>query len=55
MTSFSGQTCWAKMTSTGGKLTALVCHPTKKVNIAMELTCLSTERMSRADDIKQNI
>jgi hypothetical protein len=26
------------MTSTGYKLTALVCHPTKKVNKAEELT-----------------
>jgi hypothetical protein len=26
----------------GGKVTALACHPTKKVNKAVELTCLST-------------
>jgi hypothetical protein len=30
------------MTSPGGKLTALACHPTKKVNKAEELTYLST-------------
>ncbi len=28
------------MTSPGGKLTALTCHPTKKVNKAKELTYL---------------
>jgi hypothetical protein len=32
MKSFKGQASWAKMTSTGGKLVVLVCHPTKKVN-----------------------
>jgi hypothetical protein len=31
-----------KMTSFGGKLTALACHPTKKVNKAEELTYLYT-------------
>ncbi len=30
------------MTSPGGKLTALVCHPTKKVSKAEVLTYLST-------------
>jgi len=30
------------MTSPGGKLTALACHPTKKVNKAEQLTYLST-------------
>jgi len=30
------------MTSLGGKLTALACHPTKRVNKAEELTYLST-------------
>jgi hypothetical protein len=34
MTSFSGQVSWAKMTAPGGKLAALACHPTKKVNKA---------------------
>jgi hypothetical protein len=34
MISFRGQAGWAKMTSLGGKLTALACHPTKKVNKA---------------------
>ncbi len=29
-----GQANWAKMTSTGDKLTGLACHPTKKVNKA---------------------
>jgi hypothetical protein len=29
MMSFRGQAGWAKMTSPGGKLTALGCHPTK--------------------------
>jgi hypothetical protein len=42
MTSFRGQTSRAKMMSLGGKVTALMCHPTTKVNIAEELTCLST-------------
>jgi len=37
-----GQTSWAKMTSLGGKLTALACHPIKKVNQAEEQTYLST-------------
>jgi hypothetical protein len=31
---FRWQAGWAKMTSHGGKLTALVCHPTKNVNKA---------------------
>jgi hypothetical protein len=30
------------MISLGGKLTALACYPTKKVNKAKVLTCLST-------------
>jgi hypothetical protein len=47
MTSLSGQTSWAKMTSPGGKLTALGCHPTKKVNKAEEQTCLSTKDIER--------
>jgi hypothetical protein len=29
MMSFRGQAKWAKMTSCGGKLTALMCHPKK--------------------------
>jgi hypothetical protein len=36
--SFREQARWAKMTSLGGKLTVLACHPTKKVNNAEELT-----------------
>jgi len=32
----------AKIMSPGGNLTALSCHPTKKVNKAEELTYLST-------------
>jgi len=40
--SFRGQASWAKMTSPGGKLTALAYHPTKKVNKAEELTYLFT-------------
>jgi hypothetical protein len=28
--SLRGHASWAKMTSPGGKLTALACHPTKK-------------------------
>jgi hypothetical protein len=42
MTSFRGQASWVKMTSPEGKLTALACHLTKKVNKAEELTYLST-------------
>jgi hypothetical protein len=34
MMTFGGQASWAKITPPGGKLTALVCHPTKKVNKA---------------------
>ncbi len=37
-----GQASWAKVMLPGGKLTALVCHPTEKVNKAEELTYLST-------------
>ncbi len=33
-TSFRGQASWERMMSTGGKLTALACHPTKEVNKA---------------------
>jgi len=29
MTSFRGQASWAKIMSAGGKLTALVCRPTR--------------------------
>ncbi len=42
MTSFRGQASWAKMTSPGGKLTTLACHPTKGVNKAEEPAYLST-------------
>ncbi len=42
MTTFKGQASLAKMTSLGGKLTVLVCHPTKRVNKAEEVTYLST-------------
>jgi hypothetical protein len=42
MMSFRGLAGWAKMTSVGGRLTALVYHPTKKVNKTEELTYLST-------------
>jgi hypothetical protein len=41
MMSFRGQASSAQMTPLGGKLTALACHPTKKVNKAEELTYLS--------------
>jgi hypothetical protein len=40
--SFRGQYGLAKMTSIGGKLIALACHPTKKVNKAEEITYLYT-------------
>jgi hypothetical protein len=42
MTTFRGQASWAKMTSPGGKPAALVCHLTKRVNKAEELTYLLT-------------
>jgi hypothetical protein len=42
MTSFNGIGSLAKMTSLGGKLTALACHLTKRINKAEELTYLST-------------
>jgi hypothetical protein len=37
-----GQASSAKMMSLGDKLTALACHPTKRVNKAEELIYLST-------------
>ncbi len=40
MMPFRGQNWQAKMASTGSKLTALACHPTKRVNKAEELTYL---------------
>jgi hypothetical protein len=40
MVSFRGQVRWAKMTAPRGKLTALACHPTKKINKVKELTYL---------------
>jgi hypothetical protein len=39
---FRGQASSAKMMSLEGKLIALACHPTKRVNKAEELTYLST-------------
>ncbi len=42
MMSFIWQASSAKMTSPGGKITALACHPNIKVNKAEELTYLST-------------
>jgi hypothetical protein len=39
---FKGQAGWVKMTSPGGKPTALAYHPTRKVNKADELTHLFT-------------
>ncbi len=51
MTSFKGQASWAKMMSPRGTLTALACHPTKKVNIAEELTYLSTNIASKWEEI----
>jgi hypothetical protein len=42
MTSFKGQASSTKMTPLGGKLTALACHPTKRINKAEEPTYLST-------------
>jgi hypothetical protein len=42
MMSLGEQASWAKMTSPGGKVTALACHLTNKVSKAEELTCLST-------------
>jgi hypothetical protein len=44
MTLFRGQAGWAKMILLGGKLRALACHPTKKVNKAEKLTYLSTNK-----------
>jgi hypothetical protein len=44
MTSLMGQASWAKMTSPGGKLTALMCHPTRTVHKAEELTYLTAAR-----------
>ncbi len=41
MTSFSVEANWAKMIPAGVKLTALACHPTKKVNKVEQLAYLS--------------
>jgi hypothetical protein len=38
-----GRLAGPKMTSPGGKLTALACHPIKNLNKAEELTYLSTK------------
>ncbi len=38
---FRGHASWAEIIVPMGKLTALACHPTKKVNKAEELTYLS--------------
>jgi hypothetical protein len=43
MMSFRGLAGWAKMTSLGGKLSALVYHPNIKVNKKEELTHLSNK------------
>ncbi len=43
MTPFRGQASRAKMMSSGGKLTALACRLTKRVNKADKLTHLSTK------------
>jgi hypothetical protein len=45
ITSFRGQASLAKMTSLGGKLTALASHLTKRVNKAEELTYLSLQTL----------
>jgi hypothetical protein len=42
MAQFSEQASWVKITSPGGKLKVLIYHSTKKLNIAEELTYLST-------------
>ncbi len=42
MMSLRGQASWAKITSPGGKLTALACHPTKKENKIVLVSYLST-------------
>jgi hypothetical protein len=42
MTSFGEHASWAKMTSPGGKVTALACHLINRVSKAEDLTCLST-------------
>jgi hypothetical protein len=42
MTSFRGQASWAKMTLPVGKLTALACHLTKRINKAEEVTYIFT-------------
>ncbi len=41
-----GEASLAKMTSLGGGLTALVCHPTKRVKKAEELTYKVLDRIS---------
>jgi len=42
MKSFRGEARQGKMMSSGGKLTALSYHPTKRVNKSEELTYLPT-------------
>ncbi len=43
--SLRGQACWAEMTSPGGKLTMLACHPTKKVNKGVANLSLSLQTL----------
>ncbi len=45
MKSFRGEARQGKMMSSGGKLTALSYHPTKRVNKSEELTYLHTSRL----------
>jgi hypothetical protein len=51
MTSFREQAGWAKMTSIGGKLTALASHLTKYVNKAEKPTYLSTNLGTSLDKL----
>jgi hypothetical protein len=50
MMSFRGQANWTKMMAFGGKLTALACHLTKRLNKAEELSNLSTNITSSFTD-----
>ncbi len=56
MASFMGRLAGPKMTSPRGKLTAQVCHPTKKVKKGQELTTyFSTNIGPKIDNFKQII
>jgi hypothetical protein len=52
MMSFRGQASWTKMTSPGGKLTALAYHQTKKCGGKLTaLTYHQTKKVNKAEEL----